>query len=108
MLGRVRPIDRDIGVLLTSPAKALISTEGRNTHNFLTDLVPNWCAEAGKGDQLMLDGKRYYAHFPDEDPANDPSLLHTPALIAALGALEKELRPFIPTRRLMINSRPKR
>jgi hypothetical protein len=56
----------------------------------------------------MLDGKSYYAHFPDEDPANDPSLLHTPALIAALGALEKELRAFIPTRGLMINSRPKR
>ena len=46
----------------------------------------------------MLDGKRYYAIFPDEDPANKkPTLLHSPTLIAALRALQKELRPFIPT-----------
>jgi hypothetical protein len=42
----------------------------------------------------MLDGKRYYAKFPDEDPA---ILRYSPTLIAALRALEKELRPFIPT-----------
>ena len=46
----------------------------------------------------MLDGKRYYAQFPDEDPANrKPILLHSPTLIAALRALGKELRPFITT-----------
>ena len=45
----------------------------------------------------MLDGKRYYAHFPDEDPANNRILLRTSALIAALRALEKGLRPFVPT-----------
>ena len=46
----------------------------------------------------MLDGKRYYAAFPDEDPANTRTILHrSPALIAALRVLEKELRPFIPT-----------
>ena len=46
----------------------------------------------------MLDGKRYYAVFPDEDPANrKPVLYYSPTLIAALRALEKELRPIIPT-----------
>ena len=44
----------------------------------------------------MLDGKRYYAVFPDEDPANRKS--YSPTLIATWRALEKELRPFIPTR----------
>jgi hypothetical protein len=46
----------------------------------------------------MLDAKRYFSKFPDEDPTNrKPILLHSPILIAALRALEKELRPFIPT-----------
>jgi hypothetical protein len=45
----------------------------------------------------MLDGKRYYAHFPDEDPANNRILRRTSALIAAGRALKKDLRPFIPT-----------
>jgi hypothetical protein len=45
---------------------------------------------------VMLDGKRYYAVFPDEDPANRNS--YSPSLIATWRALEKELRPFIPTR----------
>ena len=46
----------------------------------------------------MLDGKRYFAEFPDEQPANKkPILLQSLTLIAALRALEKELRPFIPT-----------
>ncbi len=46
----------------------------------------------------MLDGKRYYAEFPDEDPANrKPILLYSPSLIAAFRALEKELRPLIST-----------
>jgi hypothetical protein len=50
------------------------------------------------GDYSVLDGKRYYAVFPDEDPANKkPIALHSPTLIAAFRALEKELRPFIPT-----------
>jgi hypothetical protein len=45
----------------------------------------------------MLDGKRYYAVFPDEDPANRKLVVrHSQALIAALRALEKELRPYIP------------
>ena len=45
----------------------------------------------------MLNGKRYYAVFPDEDPANrKPALHYSPTLIAALHALEKQLRPLIP------------
>jgi hypothetical protein len=43
----------------------------------------------------MLDGKRYYAEFPDEGPAQRKSKLHSPILFAALHALEKELRPYI-------------
>ena len=46
----------------------------------------------------MLDGNRYYAVFPDEDPANRmPVLRDSPTLIAALQALEKELRLVIRT-----------
>jgi hypothetical protein len=44
----------------------------------------------------MLDGKRYYAVFPDEDPANrKPVLYYSPNLIAAWHDLEKELRPLV-------------
>jgi hypothetical protein len=44
----------------------------------------------------MLDGKQYFAEFPDEDPARQQALLHSPKLLATLRALEKELRPYIP------------
>jgi hypothetical protein len=44
----------------------------------------------------MLDGKRYDAQFPKEESANTKPMVHNPSLIAALRALEKELRPFIP------------
>ena len=43
----------------------------------------------------MLDGKRYFAEFPDEDPENQPRLLQSPELMASLRALEKELRPYL-------------
>jgi hypothetical protein len=43
----------------------------------------------------MLDGKRYFAEFPDEDPARR-AFLHSPKVIATLRALEKELRPWLP------------
>jgi hypothetical protein len=43
----------------------------------------------------MLDGKRYFAEFPDEDPENQPRLLRSPELMASLRALEKELRPYL-------------
>jgi hypothetical protein len=48
----------------------------------------------------MLDGKRYYAAFPDENPAKRRPILHlSPALITALRDLERELRPIVPTRK---------
>ena len=74
----------------------------RLAYTLLTDFIVNSLAKpirAGrKGIYSMLDGKRYFAVFPDEAPANEkPILLQSPTLIAALRALEKELRPFIPT-----------
>jgi hypothetical protein len=45
----------------------------------------------------MLNGKRYYAEFPDEDPANQPRELRSPELMSLLKALEKELRPYLKT-----------
>ena len=61
---------------------------------FLTELIVN----SFEGDQSMLDGKRYYAVFPDEDPAiRKPVLRNSPTLIAALRELEKQLRTIIPT-----------
>ena len=44
----------------------------------------------------MLNGKRYFAEFPDEDPAAaEHKLLRSPTLMAALKALEKELRRYL-------------
>ena len=43
----------------------------------------------------MLNGKEYFAEFPDEDPARRQVLLSA-KLLATLRALEKELRPYIP------------
>jgi hypothetical protein len=43
----------------------------------------------------MLNGTRYFAEFPDEDPLRQRSLC-SPQLMATLRALEKELRPHIP------------
>jgi hypothetical protein len=47
----------------------------------------------------MLDGKKYYAAFPDEDPENKPILRCSPTLIPALRALERDLRLIVPTRK---------
>ena len=44
----------------------------------------------------MLDGKQYFAEFPDEDATRKLDLLSSPRLLATLRALEKELRPYIP------------
>jgi hypothetical protein len=45
----------------------------------------------------MLDGSRYYAAFPDEDPQNaTQDFLQSRTLIATLRQLENELRPYIP------------
>jgi hypothetical protein len=78
-----------------------IHREGCADTPLLTDLIINWLAKpmSGlQGDQSVLDEKRYYAAFPDENPANrKPILRHSPALMAALRALEKEVRLFIPT-----------
>jgi hypothetical protein len=43
----------------------------------------------------MLDGKRYFTKFPDEDADGKNALLHSPQLLESLRALEKELRPYI-------------
>ena len=43
----------------------------------------------------MLDGKRYFNEFRDEDPDGRNALLHSPRLLETLRALEKELRPYI-------------
>jgi hypothetical protein len=46
----------------------------------------------------MLDGNRYYAVFPDEDPANvKPVLYYSPTLISAWRDLEVELRSVVST-----------
>jgi len=45
----------------------------------------------------MLDGKQYFAEFPDEDASRKLALLSSPKLLATLRALEKELRPYIPS-----------
>ena len=43
----------------------------------------------------MLDGKQYFAGFPDEDQARAQIAPHSPTLLATLRAIEKELRPYI-------------
>ena len=43
----------------------------------------------------MLNGKRYFAEFPDDDPGTRRKLLRSPKLMATLKALEKELRRHI-------------
>ena len=40
----------------------------------------------------MLDGKRYFAEFPDEDPMTKRLGLHSAELLKTLAALEKEFR----------------
>jgi hypothetical protein len=40
----------------------------------------------------MLDGKRYFANFPDEDPTTRRLGLHSAELLRTLAELEKEFR----------------
>jgi hypothetical protein len=40
----------------------------------------------------MLDGQRYFAHYPDEDPATERKPLMSAELIKALATIEKEIR----------------
>ena len=46
----------------------------------------------------MLDGKRYFSEFPDEDPDGKKAFMHSPRLLETLRVLEKELRPYIRSR----------
>jgi len=43
----------------------------------------------------MLDGKRYFAEFPDEDPRKQGKLLLSAELIKTLAVIEKEISLFI-------------
>ena len=43
----------------------------------------------------MLDGKRYFASFPDEDTTTRRLGLHSAELLETLAALEKEFRAFL-------------
>ena len=38
----------------------------------------------------MLDGKRYFSGFPDDDPEGKKALLHSPRLLETLRALLAE------------------
>jgi hypothetical protein len=46
----------------------------------------------------MLDGKRYFNEFPDEDPDGKKAVLHSPRLLETLRVLEKELRAYVSIR----------
>ena len=39
----------------------------------------------------MLNGSRYFAEFPDEDPAGPGRIPLSPELLTALSALEREI-----------------
>jgi hypothetical protein len=43
----------------------------------------------------MLDGNRYFAEFPDEDPAAPGRIPLSPELCKALAAVEREISTFI-------------
>ena len=43
----------------------------------------------------MLDGKRYFAEFPDESPPALDDNAHIRATLARLAALERELHRFL-------------
>jgi hypothetical protein len=43
----------------------------------------------------MLDGSRYYAEFPDEEPEREGRLLMSEELLVTLVAIEKEISAFI-------------
>jgi hypothetical protein len=45
----------------------------------------------------MLDGNRYFAEFPDEDPARQGRPPLGTDLIRTLAAIEKEIRLYIET-----------
>jgi hypothetical protein len=43
----------------------------------------------------MLDGQRYFAEFPDEEPEQPKRLLLSDELLVTLAAIEREISEFI-------------
>lgn len=43
----------------------------------------------------MLDGQRYFAEFPDEEPQQPKRLLLSDELLVTLAAIEREISHFI-------------
>jgi hypothetical protein len=43
----------------------------------------------------MLDGQRYFAEFPDEEPGEPRRLLLSEELLVSLAAIEREISAFI-------------
>jgi hypothetical protein len=43
----------------------------------------------------MLDGQRYFAEFPDEEPQQPKRLLLSDELLVTLAAIEREISDFI-------------
>ncbi|MPZ37223.1 MAG: hypothetical protein GEU95_04035 [Rhizobiales bacterium] len=43
----------------------------------------------------MLDGQRYFAEFPDEEPEEPRRLLLSEELLVSLAAIEREISAFI-------------
>ncbi len=43
----------------------------------------------------MLDGKRYFSEFPDEEPEQPQRLLLSDELLVTLAAIEREISEFI-------------
>jgi hypothetical protein len=43
----------------------------------------------------MLDGKRYFSEFPDEEPSQPPRLVLSDELLVTLAAIEREISAFI-------------
>jgi hypothetical protein len=57
------------------------------------------CANASFLEEAtMLDGRRYFAAFPDEDPTVRSNLQRNPKLLATLAVIEKEIRSYIQYR----------
>jgi hypothetical protein len=43
----------------------------------------------------MLNGKRYFSEFPDEDPGQMPRLVMSDELLVTLAAIEREISAFM-------------
>jgi hypothetical protein len=80
-------------VYTTAPELSLEAVAG-NPQNKLNNLLESDCVreDAIATGVLMLDGKRYFASFPDEDGTTRRLGLHSAELLQTLAALEKEFR----------------